>query len=71
MASIQILELPPVEAQIEELSDDMTGFILGGVEINVSGFLQCVGEYIRNLDQLGPVDASARLLDCLALVINA
>ena len=30
MASIQILELHPVEAQIEELSYDMTDIIRGG-----------------------------------------
>ena len=30
MASIQILEIPPVEAQIEDLSDDITSSIHGG-----------------------------------------
>lgn len=34
MASIQILELRPVEAQLEDLSDDMTGRIQGGALVD-------------------------------------
>ena len=36
MASIQVLELHPVEAQIEELSYDMTDSILGGFDVSAA-----------------------------------
>ncbi len=39
MASIQVLEIRPLEVQVEDLSDDMTGSILGGA-------LDCVAKYI-------------------------
>ena len=45
MASIQVLELRPVDGQIEDLSYDMTGSILGGSNIDcirnfVSAFIE-------------------------------
>ncbi len=39
MASIQVLEILPVEAQLEDLSDDMTSRIQGGQEC--STFQEC------------------------------
>ena len=42
MASIQILELRPLEAQVEDLSYDMTGSIMGG------GDIDCVVEFVND-----------------------
>ena len=46
MASIQILELRPVEAHIEDLSYDMTGSIVGGIEPT---YFDCVGNFLKDL----------------------
>ena len=46
MASIQVLELHPVEAQIEELSYDMTDSIRGG---SLLGAYDCVFDGVQKI----------------------
>ncbi len=48
MASIQILEIAPVEAQIEDLSDDITssihgGSIFGQIDMLVDAIIDLIG----------------------------
>ena len=50
MASIQVLELRPVEAQIEELSYDMTDSIRGGDLFDaVKILVECYSDFIRDI----------------------
>ena len=66
MASIQVLELSPVEAQIEELSYDMTDSIRGGgLQEFVVALDACLEAFGAILDAGDPVEASAFLVDCL------
>ncbi len=72
MASIQILEIRPVEYEVEELSYDMTGRIVGGVGFDLDPrlFLECVSTFLSDLNTLGPIDAAAKFLTCLAATIG-
>ena len=57
MSSIQILEIPPVEAQIQDLSYDMTGSIVGGQVIEPT-LIDCVSDLLGDLGrELGDADA--------------
>ncbi len=68
MASIQVLEIRPVEVQVEELSDNITGSIRGGDEN--AAILDCVGLFLNALDAGGnPLQAVGDFLACLALII--
>jgi hypothetical protein len=49
MAKIQIREILPVEAQMEDLSDDVTSRIQG--EGVVEDILNAVGEFLSGLDE--------------------
>ncbi len=66
MASIQVLELRPVEDQIEDLSYDMTGSIRGG---GVSEFFAvmavCLDVFEGILEVGEVVDATAFFTACL------
>ena len=46
MANIRVLEILPVEAQLEDLSDDMTSRIQGGQEPTrwIEGFLDALND---------------------------
>ena len=75
MASIQILEIAPVEAQIEDLSDDITSSIHGGsifgpidrlvdeiirlVGGETDAVIQCTTRFLRGQLSLG------QYIDCI------
>ena len=70
MASVQVLEIRPLEYEVEELSADMVGSIWGGLSL-----LDCSGQYLRDLaavyqpdgtfDVQGFLDATGKFLQCV------
>ena len=69
MASIQILEICPVENQIQELSYDMTDSIRGGgVEEFVESMLNCVGQFLEDAgdDSFDPLSSTGKFLNCVS-----
>ncbi len=71
MATIQILEIRPVEYEVEELSLDITSNIRGGVDVDDNAaILDCLGIFFEAVDSgVSPLTAIGNLFDCLALVI--
>ena len=73
MASIQVLELRPVEGQIEDLSYDMTDIIRGGT---VQGAYKCLFDGITLLlaelqgDGLTPTETVLIWADTLTCVVE-
>ena len=67
MASIQVLELRPVEDQIKDLSYDMTDSIRGGA--SASAIIDCLATFWDALAAAESVDdvftAQAALIECL------
>ncbi len=80
MASIQILEISPVEAQLEELSYDISGNIRGGEGETFVSPLGCIGEFFTALaaelqnevyDPAAILKITGKFLQCLdELVVN-
>ena len=79
MASIQILELRPVDGQIEDLSYDKTGLIMGGDDAGfdlldcAAAFLEKVGAQLSG-DGLTPGELYTFLgefLRCTVIVTGA
>ena len=78
MASIQILEISPVEYEVEELSYDITLNIRGG-EGELTSPLGCIGQFFIELaleignevyDPGAILDITGRFLNCLGFVAN-
>ena len=66
MASIQVLELHPVEGEIEELSYDMTDSIRGGgLREFLAAIDACLEGFGKILDSGNPVEAADFLANCL------
>ncbi len=68
MAKIQILEIRPVETQVEDLSYDLTDSIRGGgVEEFTQAILICVGDYLQaGADEIfDPLGATGNFLRCI------
>ena len=80
MASIQILEIRPLEAQVEELSDNIIGNIWGGDDSAtlasplpcISAFLDLLAEFSTDGFTRGEIlGATAAFLECVdKLFIN-
>lgn len=68
MASIQILEICPVEAQIEDLSDDLTDSIRGGsIKLFTEAILDCVGDFLQDAasQDFNPFLSAGTFLKCV------
>ncbi len=66
MASIQILELRPVEDQVEDLSYDMTGSILGGSNIDcIRNFISAFIEAFQSGDFLAIPEIVTEYVQCI------
>lgn len=74
MASIQILEIPLVETQVEDLSYDLTDSIRGGgVEEFTQAILECVGNFLEEAgdeDNFNPFGAAGKFLNCVGLAFG-
>ena len=68
MASIQVLEIRPLEYEVEDLSYDMTDSIRGGVGFELIGLLECVGDLVDEVAEDGTVGVRpvAEFFRCLA-----
>ena len=65
MASIQILELRSVEDQIEDLSYDMTGSILGGNITCIRNFISDFREAFESGNFFAIPEIVAEYFDCI------
>ena len=69
MASIQILEIRPVEVEVEDLSIDVTGSIRGGNE-KIDQIYHCFAEFLTALTDANSItelnNAQENLINCLA-----
>ena len=72
MASIQILEISPVEAQIEELSENTTGSVRGGFDLSEPEFWACLADatysFFSGATSLS--ESVALFMDCLGIQAN-
>ena len=72
MASIQVLELRPLEYEVEDLSSDMVGSIRGGFTEENLGIFNCLGRFFNDLEDpdVSATQALGNFFDCLALITN-
>ncbi len=72
MASIQVLEIRPLEYEVEELSSDITDSIRGGISEGNAAIFDCLGRFFNQLEDpdITATEALGNFFDCLALITN-